>query len=144
MSEFSTAERRKAVARIVAAHLSHNKVPASGVRDVLEAVKTTVDNLAGPGDISVKRNPAVPVNRSVTPDYLICLEDGLKFKTLKRHLLSHYGLTPDEYRKKWGLHPEYPMVAPRYAEERSALAKSIGFGRRTSDRTKRRASRSLA
>src|SRR5260221_14144245 len=78
--------------------------------------------------------------RSVTPDYLVCLEDGRKLKSLKRHLLFH-GLTPDEYRKKWGLDPEYPMVAPRYAEQRSALAKTIGFGRRATYRAERRASK---
>jgi predicted transcriptional regulator len=88
-----------------------------------------------------KRNPrgpqpAVPVDKSITPDYLVCLEDGRKLKMLKRHLRSTYNMTPDEYRAKWGLAPEYPMVAPKYAEQRSAYARRIGFGRR-SDRGKK-------
>jgi predicted transcriptional regulator len=81
--------------------------------------------------------PAVPVRKSVTPDYLICLEDGKKLKMLKRHLRSTYNLTPDEYRAKWGLPPDYPMVAPNYAEQRSAFAKRIGLGR-TGSRAGRR------
>jgi predicted transcriptional regulator len=72
--------------------------------------------------------PAVPVNRSITPDHLICLEDGKKFRSLKRHLRTSYNMTPEEYREKWGLRPDYPMVAPNYAAERSRLAKKIGLG----------------
>ena len=74
--------------------------------------------------------PAVPVRRSVTPDYIVCLEDGKKFKSLKRHLRTHYDLSPEEYREKWGLAPDYPMVAPNYAAARSALAKKMGLGQR--------------
>jgi predicted transcriptional regulator len=75
-------------------------------------------------------DPAVPIKKSVTPDYIICLEDGKRFKSLKRHIRTHYDLTPDEYREKWGLSYDYPMVAPNYAAARSALAKKIGLGRK--------------
>ena len=78
--------------------------------------------------------PAVPVKKSVTPDYIICLEDGKKFKSLKRHLMTHYGLTPDQYREKWGLDSSYPMVAPNYAQARSQLAKKMGLGRKRKGR----------
>ena len=79
--------------------------------------------------------PAVPIRKSITPDYLVCLEDGKKLKMLKRHLRSTYGMTPDEYRAKWGLPNDYPMVAPKYAEQRSEFAKKIGLGRGTGRRT---------
>ena len=88
----------------------------------------TLEAAAGDGALEALK-PAVPVRKSITPDYLVCLEDGKKLKMLKRHLRSSYNLTPDEYRQKWGLPADYPMVAPNYAEQRSAFAKRIGLGR---------------
>ena len=96
-------------------------------------IKTVYGALAGSGQAAVeepKQQPAVPVKRSVFPDHLVCLEDGKKLKILKRHLMTVYGLTPEQYRDKWGLPPSYPMVAPDYAARRSALAKQIGLGRK--------------
>ena len=81
--------------------------------------------------------PAVPVKKSITPDYLVCLEDGKKLKMLKRHLMTHYNLTPEQYRERWGLPPDYPMVAANYAQHRSSLAKSIGLGTRPRGRSRR-------
>jgi len=83
----------------------------------------------------VQATPAVPVKKSVTPDYIISLEDGRKFKSLKRHLSTHYGMTPEQYRSKWNLGPDYPMVAPNYAATRSALAKTMGLGRKSSPKS---------
>ena len=120
---------------IVAAFVSNNPVQVSelptlirSVFDALSGVSSHVAPIAEPE----KLVPAVPIKKSVTPDYIVCLEDGKKLKMLKRHLNSTYGLTPDEYRTKWGLPPDYPMTAPNYAAQRSSLAKSIGLGQRPS------------
>lgn len=119
-------------ADIVSAYVSQNPLPVAGLPDLIASIHSS---LAGIGRTSVveepKLEPAVNPKRSVFPDYIVCLEDGKKFKSLKRHLGVHYGLTPDEYRAKWGLKPDYPMVAPNYAAQRSALAKSSGLGRKT-------------
>ncbi|MER8700374.1 MucR family transcriptional regulator [Mesorhizobium sp. M1273] len=119
-------------ADVVSAYVSHNPVPVGDlpalIGQVHAALKGTVDNVSAEMPEALK--PAVPIRKSVTPDYIISLEDGKKFKSLKRHLSTHYGLTPDEYRAKWGLPADYPMVAPNYAAARSALAKTMGLGRK--------------
>ena len=128
------AEIAELTADIVAAYVGNNVVPASDVpgliSDVFKALNGAVKGSEEKQVIPEK--PAVPVRRSVTPDYLICLEDGKKFKSLKRHLRTHYDLTPEQYREKWGLAPDYPMVAPNYAQARSMLAKKMGLGQRRS------------
>ncbi len=117
-------------ADIVSAYVSNNMVASSDlsglISEVFTALKTTSEASSEPEPEPLK--PAVSIKKSVTPDHIICLEDGKKFKSLKRHLRTHYDLTPEEYREKWGLSPDYPMVAPNYAAARSALAKKMGLG----------------
>lgn len=117
-------------AEIVAAYLSKNAVPASEIPALVKLVHDSLANLSAehvhPHDS--KLTPAVPIKKSVMPDYIICLEDGKKMKMLKRYLKTAYGMTPEQYREKWGLPPEYPMVAPNYAQKRSTLAKEHGLG----------------
>lgn len=117
-------------AEIVSAHVSNNPVSVTDLPTLIVEVHRTLASLgSAPARVEVeKKLPAVPVKKSITPDYLICLEDGKKLKMLKRHLQTSYGMTPDQYRDKWGLAPEYPMVAPNYAKHRSSLAKQIGLG----------------
>jgi predicted transcriptional regulator len=116
---------------IVASFVSNNTIPAETVPDVIRRVHEAVQGLT----LSVeekpteKQKPAVPVSRSITPDYLVCLEDGKKLKMLKRYLRSNYDMTPDDYRRKWNLPADYPMVAPNYSKRRSEFAKEIGLGR---------------
>ena len=128
-------------AEVVAAYVSNNALPTGQLAEVINAVYSSLRGLerqvAEPPPEPLK--PAVPVRKSVTPDYLICLEDGKKLKMLKRHLRSTYNMTPDEYRAKWGLAPDYPMVAPHYAAQRSEFAKKIGLGRGTGRQAGRRA-----
>ena len=115
--------------QIVSAHLANNKVPSDNITPLMAAVYgslASVGSQAAPVDLPV---PAVPVRSSVTPDYIVCLEDGRRLKMLKRHLQTAYGLTPEQYRERWGLPADYPMVAPNYARRRSELAKQIGLGR---------------
>ncbi|GAB6966264.1 MucR family transcriptional regulator [Komagataeibacter kakiaceti JCM 25156] len=116
--------------RIVSAHVSNNSVAADGLADLIRHVYQALTTVGQAAEAPQKLQPAVPVKRSVFPDYIICLEDGKKLKMLKRHLHSAYGLTPDQYRERWGLPAEYPMVAPNYAERRSSLAREIGLGRK--------------
>ena len=118
-------------ADIAAAYVSNNTVQAS---DVPSVIQTIYRALAGVGAAAAQpapepQKPAVPIKKSITPDYLISLEDGKKYKSLKRHLRTQYNMSPDDYRTKWGLAKDYPMVAPNYAASRSALAKSMGLGR---------------
>lgn len=114
---------------IVAAYVGNNPVKADELPNLLHDVYTAVSGLAEEGAAFVSnREPAVPVNKSVTPDFVICLEDGKKLKMLKRYLRTHYNLSPEEYRRKWGLPADYPMVAPNYAKRRSQFAKDIGLG----------------
>lgn len=115
---------------IVSSYFAGNQVDAGDIPAVIERVYKTMAALAGGAVASVAERPApaVPIKKSITPDYIICLEDGKKLKMLKRHLSSAYGMTPDQYRERWGLSSDYPMVAPNYAERRSNLAKSIGLG----------------
>ncbi|WP_081738855.1 MucR family transcriptional regulator [Mesorhizobium ciceri] len=118
-------------ANIVSAYVSKNAVPVSSLPDLIESVNSSLARIGRPIEPEKPTQlPAVNPKRSVTPDYIICLEDGKKFRSLKRHLTTHFGLTPDEYREKWGLPHNYPMVAPNYSQSRSALAKSMGLGRK--------------
>ena len=116
-------------ADIVASHVQNNSVAIS---DLPVLIKTVHESLSGLGGEAAaeKPQPVVSIRRSVTPDFIICLEDGRKLKMLKRHLSTAYGMSPEEYREKWGLPADYPMVAPNYAKQRSSLAKKIGLGKR--------------
>ena len=120
-------------ADIVAAYVGNNTVPQADLPKLIANIYQSLANAtqapteAKPADV-VELKPAVSVRKSVTADYIICLEDGKKFKSLKRHLRTHYDLSPEQYREKWGLPLDYPMVAPNYAEARSSLAKKIGLG----------------
>ena len=128
-------------AEVVAAYVSNNTLPTGQLAEVINAVYGSLRGLEGKTaePQPEPQKPAVPIRKSVTPDYLICLEDGKKLKMLKRHLRSTYNMTPDEYRAKWGLAPDYPMVAPNYASQRSEFAKKIGLGRGTGRQSARRA-----
>lgn len=115
---------------IVAAYVSNNPVSAAELTAIIRNVHGTLQNLGrGEAVASTAQKPAVPVKKSITPDYIICLEDGRKFKTLKRYLHGNYNLTPEQYRAKWGLPADYPMVAPNYSVRRSEFAKQMGLGR---------------
>lgn len=117
-------------ADIVSAYLSNNTVAADDIADLIDRVHAALVRVSGgPGELSADHpKPAISVKRSITPDYLVCLEDGKKFKSLKRHLRTQYNMTPEQYREKWGLPADYPMVAPNYAQARSHLAKQMGLG----------------
>lgn len=127
-------------AEVVSAYASNNLLAPAQLSEVISTVFTTFAGLERGGGVEKPEalKPAVPVRKSVTPDYIVCLEDGKKLKMLKRHLRSTYNMTPDEYRAKWGLPPDYPMVAPKYAEQRSAFAKKIGLGRKSGQKVVRR------
>jgi predicted transcriptional regulator len=117
-------------ADIVAAHVSNNNVAVNDLPTLIQNVHSALSGLGGgmAEPEAKKQEPAVSVRSSIKPDYIVCLEDGKKLKMLKRHLMTHYQMTPDEYRQKWGLNADYPMVAPNYAEQRRTLAKKIGLG----------------
>jgi predicted transcriptional regulator len=121
---------------VVAAYVGNNALTTAQLPEVINAVYASLRQLDGksPEAKPEPQKPAVPVRKSIHPDYLVCLEDGKKLKMLKRHLRSTYNMTPDEYRSKWTLPPDYPMVAPNYAQQRSAFAKKIGLGRGTGRR----------
>ena len=124
-------------ADIVAAHVSNNSVAVNDLPNLIQNVHSALSGIAGSSAAAEpKPEPKVSIRSSIKPDYIVCLEDGKRLKMLKRHLMTHYNLTPDQYRQKWGLSADYPMVAPNYAEQRRKLAKSIGLG------TKRRRTRS--
>ncbi len=125
-----SAEMLELVAQIVAAHLSHNRVATDGLPALIRDVYGSLAGVGKEETAAPRPQPAVPVKKSVFPDYIICLEDGKKLKMLKRHLKTSYQMTPEQYRERWGLPPEYPMVAPNYAQHRSSLAKKIGLGTR--------------
>ena len=120
--------------QIVAAYVRNNSVAISKIPAVIEFVYKTLSSLddVDQAAANAKQKPAVPIEKSVTANYLICLEDGKKLKMLKRHLRTFHGLRPEDYRSKWGFSPDYPMVAPNYSKQRSALAKKIGLGKRRS------------
>ena len=123
-------------ADIVSAHVSNNSVAVNDLPVLIQNVHSALSQLgARAEEPEVKPEPAVSIRSSIKPDFIVCLEDGKKLKMLKRHLMTHYNMTPDQYRQKWGLAADYPMVAPNYAEQRRTLAKSIGLG------TKRRKTR---
>ncbi len=114
---------------VVAAYVGNNVLPASQISEVIGAVHKSLNALHGGGEIQAKpASPAVPIRRSVKPDFIVCLEDGKKLKMLKRHLLTAHNMAPDEYRAKWGLPSDYPIVAPNYSKQRSEFAKKIGLG----------------
>jgi len=116
-------------ADIVSAHVSNNSVAVNDLPLLIQNVHNALLGLGGKvEEPEIKQEPAVSVRSSIKPDYIVCLEDGKKLKMLKRHLMTHYQMTPDEYRTKWGLNADYPMVAPNYAEQRRSLAKKIGLG----------------
>ena len=123
-------------ADIVAAHVSNNSVAVNDLSNLIQNVHAALSGISGNGGAAeAKPEPKVSIRASIKPDYIVCLEDGKKLKMLKRHLMTHYSMTPEQYRQKWGLSSDYPMVAPNYAEQRRKLAKSIGLG------TKRRRTR---
>lgn len=120
-------------ADVVAAYVSNNSVPVADLATLIGNVHSTLAKIgaaAEPEPVVEKQKPAVNPKKSITDAYIICLEDGKHFKSLKRHLMTHYGLTPEQYREKWDLDPGYPMVAPNYAKARSNLARSMGLGRK--------------
>jgi predicted transcriptional regulator len=118
--------------QVVAAYVGHNSVGEAQISDVIKSVYASLAGLNGHTELTAKakQKPAVAVKKSITADYIICLEDGKKLKMLKRHLRTAFGLSPEDYRAKWGLGSDYPMVAPNYAKLRSAFAKKIGLGKR--------------
>jgi predicted transcriptional regulator len=117
--------------QIVASYVGANSMPADNIPSLIERVYKSLTSVGTGSAVAADRpHPAVAIKKSITPDYIICLEDGKKLKMLKRHLKSAYNLTPDAYRERWGLAADYPMVAPNYAEKRSKLAKNIGLGKR--------------
>jgi predicted transcriptional regulator len=131
MSEMDNEHKMRLTGAIVSAYVGKHSIPASELPTLLQSVYVSLDQLAAGQAPPEPLVPAVPVNKSVTADYIISLEDGRRFKSLKRHLAAQYGLSPDEYRSRWGLPADYPMVAPNYAAKRSQLAKSMGLGRET-------------
>jgi predicted transcriptional regulator len=118
------------VTEVVSAQLSNSKTASSDVAPLIQSVYQVLDEIRIKGTPAELPEPAVPIKKSVTPDYIVCLEDGKHLKMLKRYLRNTHGMTPDEYRKRWGLSADYPMVAPKYAEKRSKIAKNLGLGTR--------------
>jgi predicted transcriptional regulator len=125
-----SATRAELTADIIAAYVSNNRVSPADLGPLIQTIHAALGSLQGDAAAppAEKQEPAVPVRKSITPDYLVSLEDGQKYKSLKRHLMSKYGMTPAEYRTKWGLPKDYPMVAPNYSASRSAMARAIGLG----------------
>jgi len=113
---------------IVASHVANNTVAVADLSSLIQQVYIALSGVEAAGGAAGPSSPAVSIKRSITPDYIICLEDGKKLKMLKRHLKTRYNLSPDEYRKRWGLPADYPIVAPNYAKQRSLLAKKFGLG----------------
>lgn len=116
--------------KVVSSHISNNSVGSDQLPELIRQVYQTLNSIEKNGSETEKLQPVVPIKRSVFPDYIVCLEDGKKLKMLKRHIQSAYGLTPEQYRERWNLPADYPMVAPNYAERRSNLAREIGLGRK--------------
>ncbi len=126
----NSTEILKLTAEIVAAHVSNNTLSAAELPQLISQVHNSLSDTGKASSTEERPAPAVAVKKSVTPDYIVCLEDGKKLKMLKRHLKTSFDLTPEQYRERWGLPADYPMVAPNYAKRRSALAKEIGLGKR--------------
>jgi predicted transcriptional regulator len=116
--------------KIVSAHVGNNAVSSADLPDLIRAAYGALKNVSAPGETAPTPKAVVPIKRSVTPNYIVCLEDGRKLKMLKRHLRTTYNMTPEEYRVRWGLPPDYPMTAPNYAKQRSEMAKKFGLGRK--------------
>lgn len=134
MTTHTKPELLEMTSEIVASFVSHNPVASTSLPDLIKTIHSTLTELASDDPADAPRpDPAVPIAKSITPDHIICLEDGRKLKMLKRYLRSRYNLTPDEYRARWGLPHDYPMVAPNYAKVRSQKAKEIGLGRKKKD-----------
>jgi predicted transcriptional regulator len=123
-------ELLRLTAQIVSAHVGNNSVAVADLTTLIQDVHRSLSTVGAAEQTPERPQPAVPIKKSVTPDYIVCLEDGKKLKMLKRHLKTAYGMTPEEYRDRWGLSADYPMVAPNYAQHRSELAKKIGLGTR--------------
>jgi len=138
-STHKSEEVLKLASQIIAAYVSNNPVPVADLPGMIKSIHATLGGLGSGSSTEsmTSQKPAVPVKRSITPEYIVCLEDGKKLKMLKRYLRSNYKLSPEEYRAKWGLPADYPMVAPNYSAQRSDFAKKIGLGR-TSPATKSR------
>lgn len=135
-TKFSKDDVLRMTVDVVSAYLSNNQVATPQISDLINNVFSTLVSLeeTQPETSAEQPKPAASIKKSVTPDYIICLEDGKKLKMLKRHLRTTYNMTPEEYRAKWNLPPDYPMVAPNYARQRSDFAKKIGLGRKGSER----------
>ena len=131
-----TAELLEHTTRIVAAQVANNPIAVTDVPGLISTVHQALATL-GPEEPAPRPEPAVPIKQSVKPEYIVCLDDGKKLKMLKRHLRTAYNMTPDDYRKRWGLPRDYPMVAPNYAKQRSELAKKIGLGRKPGTKAKK-------
>ena len=130
-NEINSADLLDLTASIVSAHVANNSVAVGDVPKLIKDVYGTLATVSSEEEAEPERpEPAVSIKASIKPDYIVCLEDGKKLKMLKRHLMTHYGMTPEQYRTRWGLPSDYPMVAPNYAKQRSALAREIGLGRR--------------
>ena len=134
-------ELQALTAKVVSAYVGNNAVPVADLPALILNVKAAFNSLGEEKAAPAKAElvPAVPIKKSVTPEYIVCLEDGKRLKMLKRHLRSTYNMSPDEYRARWGLPPDYPMVAPNYAAQRSEFAKRIGLGRSSGRQTRRKA-----
>ena len=132
-------------AKIISAHVGNNQVTVAALPELIQSVHRSlvVAGTVEPASAPAPLTPAVPIRRSIFPDHIICLEDGKKLKMLKRHLQTSYGMTPQQYREKWGLPADYPMVAPNYASHRSSLAKQIGLGRKPVTRGRARRARGV-
>jgi predicted transcriptional regulator len=139
MAENSGESYIQLTANIVSAYVSNNTVPSAEISNLIGQVHSALLRVSGgeAGGSMEPLKPAVPVRRSITSDYIVCLEDGKKFKSLKRHLRTQYKMTPEQYREKWGLPPDYPMVAPNYAAARSRLAMQMGLGQQRRRRRER-------
>lgn len=132
----NTSELLELTAEIVSAHVGNNNVSMGDLTQLIQDVYRSLASVGGQAPAPERPQPAVPIKKSVTPDHIVCLEDGKKLKMLKRHLKTAYNMSPEEYRDRWGLPADYPMVAPNYAQHRSSLAKKIGLG--TKPRKRRR------
>jgi len=134
----SSADLLRMTAEVAAAYVSNNTLPAADLTEVIKTIYASLQSLdRSEGAAATSQKPMVPIKKSVTPEYIICLEDGKKLKMLKRHLRTAYRMTPEEYRAKWGLPADYPMVAPNYAQQRSVFAKRIGLGRKPGGKKKK-------
>ncbi len=138
--EVTSTDLLRMAADVVASYVSKNAVGPDQLPHLINSVHATLKSVGGQTAPALEQplKPAVPIRRSVQPDHIVCLDDGKKLKMLKRHLRTAYDMTPDEYRVKWGLAPDYPMVAPNYAAARSAMAKKIGLGRRGRGATRKK------